>query len=111
MKRAAKRIADDFDLVTLDEWPIVPLKVHCLVYGVADDVAVDELLLRLRERPEVESAQLLNEFEVTGTSGDDPFSNLQHNLSTLELTQAHTWSLGDGTNVTIIDTGVDLYHP
>lgn len=111
VKRSAKRIAHDFDLVTLDEWPIVPLKVHCLVYGVADDVAVDELLLRLRDRPEVESAQLLNEFEVTGTSGDDPFSNLQHNLSTLELTQAHTWSLGDGTNVTIIDTGVDLYHP
>ncbi len=111
VKRSAKRIADDFDLVTLDEWPIIPLKVHCLVYGVADDVAVDELLLRLRERPEVESAQLLNKFEVTGTSGDDPYSKLQHNLSTLELTQAHNWSLGDGTNVTIIDTGVDLYHP
>ncbi len=114
VKRSAKRIAHDFDLVTLDEWPIIPLKVHCLVYGVADDVAVDELLLRLRDRPEVESAQLLNQFDVTGTSGtggDDPYSNLQHNLSTLELTQAHNWSLGDGTNVTIIDTGVDLYHP
>ncbi len=111
VKRSAKRIAHDFDLVTLDEWPIIPLKVHCLVYGVADDVAVDELLLRLRDRPEVESAQLLNQFDVTGTSGDDPYSKLQHNLSTLELTQAHNWSLGDGTNVTIIDTGVDLYHP
>ena len=114
VKRAAKRIAEDFQLVTLDEWPIVSLKVHCLVYAVADDVAVDELLLQLRERPEVESAQLLNKFEVTGTSGtggDYPYSKLQHNLSTLELTQAHNWSLGDGTNVTIIDTGADLYHP
>ncbi|MFB3125631.1 MAG: S8 family serine peptidase [Woeseiaceae bacterium] len=114
VKRSAKRIAHDFGLVTLDEWPIIPLKVHCLVYGVADDVAVDELLLRLRDRPEVESAQLLNMFELMGTSGtggDDPYSKLQHNLSTLELTQAHNWSLGDGTNVTIIDTGVDLYHP
>ncbi len=114
VKRAAKRIAEEFDFVTLDEWPIVSLKVHCLVFGVSDDVQVEELLVRLQERPEVESAQLMNEFEVTATIGAgtvDPYSSLQHNLATLELTQAHNWSLGDGTNVTIIDTGADLQHP
>lgn len=114
VKRAANRIADDFNLVTLDEWPIISLKVHCLVFGVKDDVQIEDLLARLRQRPEVESAQLMNEFEVTGTSSEgnnDPYSNLQKNLSGLELTQAHNWSLGDGTNVTIIDTGADLDHP
>ena len=114
VKRAASRIAEEFDLVTIDEWPIVSLKVHCLVFGVAHDVKIEELLARLEERPEVESAQLMNEFEVTGTSKTgtvDPYSNLQHNHATLELTQAHIWSLGDGTNVTIIDTGADLNHP
>ena len=114
VKRAANRIAEEFDLVTLDEWPIISLKVHCLVFGVAGDVRVEELLVRLNERPEVESAQLMNEFEVTATSGAgtvDTYSNLQHNHTTLELTQAHNWSLGDGTNVTIIDTGADLNHP
>ncbi len=114
VKRTATRIAKDFDLVTLDEWPIVSLKVHCLVFGVAEDVQVEVLLARLQERPEVESAQLMNEFEVTATSGAgaaDPYSKLQHNHATLELSQAHNWSLGDGTNVTIIDTGADLLHP
>jgi len=113
VKRKANRIANEFDLETLDEWPIISLKVHCLVFGVAKEVQVEDLLGRLRQRPEVESAQLLNEFEVTGTSADkgDPYLNLQHNLTTLELVQAHTWSLGDGTNVTIIDTGADLQHP
>lgn len=114
VKRKANRIANEFDLVTVDEWPIIPLKVHCLVFGVADEVPVEDLLQRLRQRPEVESAQLLNEFEVTGTStggSDDPYVKLQHNLATLELIQAHSWSLGDGTNVTIIDTGADLEHP
>ena len=112
--RAASRIAEDFDLVTLDEWPILSLKVHCLVFGVAADVRVEDLLARLAERPEVESAQRMNEFEVSATVGSDtvdPYSNLQHNHATLELMQAHKWSLGDGTNVTIIDTGADLRHP
>jgi len=114
VKRAANRIAEEFDLVTIDEWPIVSLKVHCLVFGVASDAPVEELLVRLDERPEVESAQLMNEFEGTATGGTgtvDPYSSLQHNHTTLELAQAHNWSLGDGTDVTIIDTGADLNHP
>jgi subtilisin family serine protease len=114
VKRAANRIAEDFDLVTIDEWPIISLKVHCLVFGVAVDVPLEELLVRLQNRPEVESAQLMNEFEVTATSvttAVDPYSSLQHNHTTLELAQAHNWSLGKGTNVTIIDTGADLQHP
>jgi len=114
VKRAANHIADEFNRVTIAEWTIISLKVHCLVFGVAGDVAVDELLVRLEERPEVEFAQLMNEFEVSATSvtsAVDPYANLQHNHATLELTQAHNWSLGDGTNVTIIDTGADLQHP
>lgn len=114
VKRAANRIARDFGLVTLDEWPILALKVHCLVYGAADSVDLDELLTRLRQRPEVESAQRLNEFEVSTESllgSADPYAELQHNLTTLELTQAHQWSRGDGTTVSIIDTGADFDHP
>ena len=112
--RAARKIAEDFNLAALDDWPIAPLKVHCLVYGVSDDVEVEELLAQLNARPEVESAQLLNEFEVSAATekGDaDPYTKLQHNLDTLELGQAHNWSVGLGTNVTIIDTGADIDHP
>lgn len=114
VKRAARRIAEDFELQALDEWPIASLKVHCLVYGVADGVEVGELLKRLRARPEVESAQLLNTFELSTSEEyghNDPYSKLQHVLDTLELPQAHDWSLGDGTDVTIIDTGADFDHP
>jgi hypothetical protein len=114
VKRTANRIARDFNLMTLDEWPIPSLKVHCLVFGVRKDVAIEDLLNRLRARPEVESAQLMNEFEVSGAGGiarDDPYANLQHNLRTLGIAQAHIWSVGAGTNVTIIDTGADLEHP
>jgi len=112
--RSARKIAENFNLETLDDWPIAPLKVHCLVYRVSDDVDVEQLLVQLNDRPEVESAQLLNEFEVSEAAektSTDPYTKLQHNLDTLELGQAHAWSVGRGTNVTIIDTGADIDHP
>ncbi|MDH3532893.1 MAG: S8 family serine peptidase [Gammaproteobacteria bacterium] len=114
VKRAANRIAKEFNLRTIDEWPIVALKVHCLVYEIAAGVSVEQLLARLQARPEVDSAQLLHRFEVSGALARDtadPYSTLQHNLDTLELAAAHTWSRGAGTSVTIIDTGADLDHP
>jgi len=114
VKRAANRIAKEYNLRLIDEWPILPLKVHCLVYAVTDDMPVEQLLTDIRARPEVDSAQLLNQFEVSGTLATDtadPYLKLQHNLATLELAQAHTWSRGDGTSVSIIDTGADLSHP
>ena len=114
VKRAANRIARDFDLITLDEWPIVSLKVHCLVFGVRSDIDIEQLFSQLRQRPEVESAQPLNEFEVSATSAkttSDTYAGLQHNLVTLEIERAHRWSRGDGIEVSIIDTGADFNHP
>jgi subtilisin family serine protease len=110
VRRAADRVAHDFDLEVVDEWPIVPLKVHCLVFAVGDDRPLDDLLAELRNRPEVESAQPLNTFEVQGSRAD-PYANLQHNLDTLGLLEAHALSRGDGATVTIIDTGADFRHP
>ena len=40
---------------------------------------------RLRERPEVESAPRMNEFEVLGALPGEPYATLQHTVDTLEL--------------------------
>ena len=110
VRRAADRLARDFNLNVVDEWPIVPLKVHCLVYEVDADRPLDELLTRLREQPDVESAQRLNTFEVQGARVD-PYAGLQHNIATLGLVEAHSLTRGEGVSVTIIDTGADFRHP
>lgn len=110
VRRAADRLAREFQLEVLDEWPIISLRVHCLVFAVDEGRPLDALLAELRERPEVESAQRLNTFEVQG-SRVDPYANLQHNLDTLELAEAHGVTRGDGARVTIIDTGADFEHP
>lgn len=114
VRRKAKRIAREFNLEIIDEWPIVALQIHCLVVATDGSEPVDVLLERLNARPEVESAQLLNEFEVSGAGAGhapDPYAKLQHNHDLLGLREAHGWSLGDGADITIIDTGADLAHP
>lgn len=110
VRRAANRVARDFGLDVVDEWPIVALKVHCLVFEVRKERPLDELLAELRERPEVETAQRLNTFEVQGSTAD-PYANLQHTLHTLGLAEAHGLTRGRGASVTIIDTGADFRHP
>lgn len=113
VRRAARGVASEFGLRALDEWPIEPLKVHCVVYAVEDDRDVDELLRRLQADPRVESAQRLNTFEVLGASAGSAlaYGGLQHSAVSLELEAAHRWSRGDGARVVIVDTGADIAHP
>ncbi len=112
VRRAARRIERRFDLERLDEWPIDPLRIHCIVYAIPDSADVETLLTELRAQPRVESAQRLNTFEVQSQdSAPDPFSNLQHNMDSLEVAGAHRMSRGEGSQVAIIDTGADESHP
>lgn len=113
VRRAARGIEREFGLRALDEWPIEPLKVHCIVYVVEDDRDVDELLVRLQTDPRVESAQRMNTFEVLGgpAGASVAYGGLQHSAVSLELEAAHRWSRGDGARVVIIDTGADIAHP
>ena len=113
VRQAARGVAKEFRLRALDEWPIEPLKVHCIVYAVDDDRDVDELLDTLRADPRVESAQRMKTFEVLGTGAGVPkaYDELQHSAASLELEAAHQWSRGEGARVVIIDTGADITHP
>jgi hypothetical protein len=111
---AARHIAEDFRLERLDDWSIRPLNVFCVVFAIPRGGGVERLLEQLRARPDVESAQRLNEFETLGNrkeSGQDPYAGLQYVIDTLELSMAHTWSMGAGVDVAIIDTGADFNHP
>lgn len=111
---AVRRIAKEFSLEKLEEWPIAPLEIHCVVFRLTTEVSTEELLAALNLRPDVESAQTLKNFDVYAVSRSDladPYSEMQHVLATLEIPQAHAWSLGAGVSVTIVDTGADLEHP
>jgi hypothetical protein len=110
-RAAARAIAAQHRLREVSAWPIGLLSVHCMVFEIPTGIDRDETLERLRRDRRVESAQPLHSFDTLNSVAPDPYRNLQRNLDTMSVAQAHRWSRGEGVRIAIIDTGVDAQHP
>lgn len=108
-------IAAEHGLREVDSWVIVPLRVRCLVFAVADAADRPAVIERLGADRRVRLVQPLQEFTTLGTGAaptyNDPYFGLQHNFSALDGAAAQRWTRGDGVRVAIIDAGVDAAHP
>ncbi len=113
--RQARRVAEAYSLREVANWPIRALAVHCVVYEVIDERSVSDVLSALAQDPQISHAQPLQEFHtLTDSSGshyNDPLYDLQTNLTTLGIPQAHEHTLGAGVRIALIDTAVDTGHP
>lgn len=109
----ATDIAKEYSLVELDRWPIRSLSVFCIVYRVAADADLDNLLERLRADPRVDSAQRLQRFETLANAVnryDDTYTGLQRGLEVMDVPAAHRYSQGRGVRVAIVDSRADADH-
>jgi len=112
-RRQAQAVATEYRLQQVDHWPIRSLAVYCFVYRVPDGDDREHVIDQLRADARVESAQALNVFETGGkppSPYDDTYADLQHGLDTLDLTQAHRHSRGQGVRIAVIDSNVDTNH-
>jgi hypothetical protein len=109
-RATAREIAAQYKLRAVKEWPIVELRVHCIVYRMDAGQSQTQLLRRLRSDKRVESAQPLNSFATLASSYNDPYVDLQRSLPAMGVPQAHTLSRGKGIIIAVIDTAVDIHH-
>ena len=109
--RIATRIATDYKLEMVAQWPVTELGVHCVVYYVPADQLIEERKRALSRDHRVELVQRMGVFRTLGTAGGDPYYPLQHNMHALHIEQLHQRSTGQGIRIAIIDTGIDLGHP
>jgi hypothetical protein len=109
--RAMRAVERQYGLQEVDAWPIKPLHVHCAVLRVPEGSDRTTLLARLSSDPRIALAQPMHVFETRTGAYNDPYVGLQRGFQQMDVMGAHPWSVGDGINVTIIDTGVDTRHP
>jgi subtilisin family serine protease len=119
----ARHIASEYALREVESWPIRELAMHCVVYEVVSGRSAAEVLAALAHDRRVMLAQPLNEFHTLtapapgaapppGASPyNDPLYDLQTNLPTLGIADAHRRAQGAGVRIALIDTAVDARHP
>jgi subtilisin family serine protease len=113
-----------YGLREISAWPIMTLRVQCVVFRVPPSAQRSQLLGQLVRDPRVESAQPLNEFATQADPPtadtpakaawmpyNDPYGPLQLALHELDVVQAQRQSRGAGVRIAVIDTGIDYEHP
>jgi hypothetical protein len=112
----SRRIASQYSLKEVANWPIKALSVHCVVYEIPDERSLPTVLAALAKDTRVALAQPLQEFHTLaeaprGEPYNDPLYDLQTNLTELGIARAHERAQGAGVRIGLIDTGVDARHP
>ncbi len=108
------RLSKRYDLKQVDAWPIASLKLHCVVFAIADDRDLARLLAQLTAEPSVDGAQPMNEFEGLGLPVTESSSKrfaLQYGNHAANVTALHRLTLGAPARVGVVDTLVDEEHP
>ena len=110
-ERIAGELSEAYHLTLVAQWPMTELGVQCVVYDVAPDISVTDVLEALRHDERVESAQSMRHFRTMAAAYSDPYYRLQNKIQSMQIEAAQRWATGRRIRIALIDTGVDLQHP
>lgn len=116
--RAAATLADlqkTYGWREVAGWPIKALKLYCVVLQPPPGTSRQAMLQALAADARVQLAEPLHEYATyaqrpTPHHYNDPYADLQRGFVDTDAALAHNASQGRGTQVAVVDTGVDLAH-
>jgi subtilisin family serine protease len=108
--RITAELASAHGLRHVGAFPLTSIGVHCVVFAVPSDRAMEEVVRALATDPRVESAQPNQVFRSLATGPTDPYASFQYGARVIRAPQAHRWATGRGVTVAVIDTGIETDH-
>jgi subtilisin family serine protease len=108
-RQVAERLATKYGLKVIDGWPVTALGVDCFVMEASGNAGLAQIVERLSQDPNVESAQAMQLFHLLGHN--DPLYPLQPSAKLWHLDELHKITTGIRVRVAEIDTSVDVNHP
>lgn len=105
------RMHTSYGLTRVADWPLPAIDVHCIIFETKDTRSRDAIVRELGLEPDIETAQIVQTFDVLSGEYNDPYLALQHGLHSLQAIFSHRWSRGKGVRIAVVDTGTDTNHP
>jgi hypothetical protein len=108
-RRIAEKLAGQYGLTLLSDWPMPALDVDCYVMQAPSSQALAAAAGRIAQDPRIESVQSLNTFRALGTAL--PAYQVQPSVKFWHIDELHAVSTGRGIRIAIVDSGVDAENP
>ena len=109
LRRIAARLATDYSLDVVEDWPMPVLGVDCFVMQTRAPERGAGIVERLEHDTRVESAQTMHEFRTLARPAS--LYALQPAAREWHLDELHRIATGRGVRIAAVDTGVDASHP
>jgi subtilisin family serine protease len=107
----ARRIAHQYGLTLIDDWPMPMIGVDCLVMVVPQGRSPTAAAEQVSHDKDVDWAEAAQLYSTRSATHNDPLYAAEPAAAQWHLADLHRIANGRGTVVAIVDSGIDQRHP
>jgi subtilisin family serine protease len=109
----ARRIARQFGMTLVDDWPMPMAGIECFVMAVPQGRSPQRAAEQVARDPRVAWTQPVQLYAAQAATAqpNDPLFPAQPAARQWQLARLHRLSTGEGARVAVIDSGIDAGHP
>jgi subtilisin family serine protease len=112
-RRLARRIAHDYGLKLVDDWPMPMMGLDCFVMAVTDSRSIAAAVEQVSRDSAVAWSQPVSLYRAQSApvAHNDPLYPVQPAAKQWRLAELHELATGRGVRVAVIDSGISAKHP